>query len=113
MKGYHFFAVMPDDRKSKSASKQYPMQPWTRATLETYAAQKRYVECLAVAPETKQGSNMHNAVMYDCIGALAADNDQAVCGATCHNTYLRDRCTRISEDLARKLHPALFRYLEG
>ena len=27
MNGYKFFAVMPDARKSKSASKQYPMQP--------------------------------------------------------------------------------------
>jgi hypothetical protein len=108
MNGYHFFAVMPDERKSKSASKAYPMQPWTRATLRTYAEQGRYVECLAVASESYIG---RGKVMHDCIGALMADNDQAVCGATTSRDYLRDRCTRIDEALARKLHPALFRQL--
>lgn len=113
MKGYHFYATMPDERKSKSASKQYPMQPFTRATLASWAEQGRYVECLAVDPESKQISFSHTAIQYDCVGALMADNDQAVCGSTCHNTYLRERCVRISEATARKLHPSLFRYLES
>lgn len=113
MKDFRFYAVMPDDRKSKSASKQYPMQPWTRATLQAYADQGKYVECLAVMPDTAQRGTHHNAIQYDCIGALMAGNDQAVCGSSCHDSYLRERCTLVSEELARKLHPALFRDLES
>ena len=119
MKGYHFYATMPDERKSKGASKAHRM-PFTRKTLESYAqptlppgtGPRKYVECLAVMPDTAQPSVHHAALQYDCVGALMADNDQAVCGSTCHNTYLRERCVRISEALARKLHPALFRHLE-
>lgn len=109
MDGYRFFAVMPDERASKSASKQYPMQPWTRVTLRGYAEQKKYVECLAVSNESFIGSGR---VCHDCVGALQKDNDQAVCGSSTTRAYLRKRCVRISESLARELHPALFRYLE-
>lgn len=110
MDGYKFFAVMPDARKSKSASKQYPMQPWTRATMRDYASAGRYVECLAVLDESYIGA--HGDISYECAGALMADNDQAVCGSSTTRDYLRKRCVRISESLARKLHPALFRYLD-
>lgn len=111
MQDFRFYAVMPDDRKSKSASKAFPMQPWTRATLRTYADQGRYVECLAVMPDTRQANSHHNAIQFNCVGALQADNDQAVCSSIVHNTYLQERCVLISEGLARKLHPALLRYL--
>lgn len=109
MDGYKFFAVMPDGRKSKSASKQYPMQPWTRATMRDYAAAGRYVECMAVSDESYISEAQ---ICYECTGALMADNDQAVCGSSTSRNYLRKRCVRISESLARKLHPALFRYLD-
>lgn len=108
MKYYRFFAVMPEQRKSKNASKQFPFQPWTVSTLRTYAEQGQYVECLAIVPETL--AQRHDDC-YDCAGALMADNDQAVCGSSCNRDYLRKRCTRVPESLARKLHPALFRYL--
>lgn len=107
MDGYRFFAVMPDERKSKSASKQYPMQPWTRATLRGYAEQKKYVECLAVSTESYISDSQ---IMHECAGALMADNDQAVCGSSTSRDYLRKRCVRIPESLARELHPSLFRY---
>lgn len=110
MKGYHFYAAMPDERKSKSASKQYPMQPFTRATLATYAERGLYVECLAVDLEGFSDGTPCGR-KFECAGALQAGNDQAVCGSSCSHDYLRDRCVRISEELARKLHPALFRYL--
>lgn len=106
MNGYKFFAVMPGERKSKSASKQFPMRPWTRKTMRDYAAAGRYVECLAVTTERAGNENL------ECIGALMADNDQAVCGSSTSRDYLRKRCICISESLARKLHPALFRYLD-
>lgn len=108
MNGYKFFAVMPEARKSKSASKQYPM-PWTRKTLRRYASAGRYVECLAVSNESFISNGQ---VCHDCVGPLMADNDQAVCGSSTSRDYLRKRRVRISESLARKLHPALFRYLD-
>lgn len=110
MDGYKFFAVMPDARKSKSASKQYPMQPWTRKTLQGYADAGRYVECMAVSDESF--IDVLGDICHEYIGALQAGNDQAVCGSNISRDYLRERCVRISESLARKLHPALFRYLE-
>lgn len=109
MKGYQFFAVMPDERKSKGASKLFPFQPWTRATLRTYADAGRYVECLATFGECY---NHGQGNMLECIGALQAGNDQAVCGSSCAIDYLRDRCVRIDEALARRLHPALLRALD-
>lgn len=105
MNGYKFFAVMPNARKSKSASIKHPMS-WTRATMHYHAKHGAYVECLAV---TTDGAGHEN---LECAGALMADNDQAVCGSSTSRDYLRKRCVRISESLARKLHPALFRYLD-
>lgn len=111
MKGYHFYTTMPDERKSKSASKAWP-RPFTRATLRDFAQEAPcYVECLAVDPESFS-DGMPGGRKFECAGALQADNDQAVCGSSCSREYLRDRCIRISEAPARKLHPALFRYLE-
>src|SRR5258708_3110558 len=110
MDGYRFFAVMLEERKSKSASKQYPMQPWTRATLRSYAKQKKYVDCSAVSTDSYISNGQ---IAHECAGALMANNDQAVCGSSTSRDYLRKRCTRIPETLARDLHPALFRYLEA
>lgn len=109
MIGYRFFACMPDGRKSKSASKQHPMQPWTVATLRTYAKRGTYVECVAIDIES---AALRCDGHIDCASALMADNDQAVCSSSCSREFLRKRCTRIPEAVARKLHPALFRYLE-
>ena len=115
MQGYRFFACMPEGRKSKSASKAYPM-PWTVATLKTYAVPtlppgsgpRKYVECLAIDIES---AAVRCDGHIDCAGALMADNDQAVCSSSCSREYLRKRCVRVPEALARELHPALFRYL--
>lgn len=111
MKGYRFYAVMPDARKSKSASKTYPHAPWTRAYIKTLAERSEYVECLAV----ETGNSWVNGKdwLYGCAGALQSGNDQAVCGSSCSADYLRTRCTSIDEATARKLHPALFRYLNA
>jgi hypothetical protein len=86
------------------------MQPWARATLRTYAAEGRYVECLATYGDLFLGA--HGDAQYECAGALQEGNDQAVCSSACSRTYLDKRCVRIDEALARKLHPALFRYLD-
>lgn len=111
MKGFRFYAVMPDERKSKSASKRYPHAPWTRAYLKACAERGEYVECVGVAIDASWVSD--GAVLYECAGALMKDNDQAVCGSSCSTAFLRERCTSIDEATARKLHPALFRYLES
>lgn len=108
MDGYKFFAVMPDARKSKSASIKHPMA-WTRATMRYHANHGVYVECLAVSDESYISDGQ---ICHECAGALMVDNDQAVCGSSTSRDYLRKRCVRISESLARKLHPALFRYLD-
>jgi hypothetical protein len=111
MKDIHYYATMPEARKSKGASKAWP-RPFTRTTLQDYAQETPcYVECLAVDIESFVGRS--GELMHECAGALQEGNDQAVCGSSCSRDYLRYRCVRISEGLARKLHPALLRYLES
>lgn len=110
MDGFAFYAVMPDERNSKSASKKYPLR-FNRAMLKISAEANRYVECMAVATDRAQHYNHSGKYMMECISALMVDNDQAVCSSSTSRDYLRKRCIRISESLARKLHPALFRYL--
>jgi hypothetical protein len=111
MKGFRFYAVMPGNRRSKSASKAHPHDPWTVARLRARADASERVECLAVnaAGGPRRGCP---ALEYDA-AALAIDGvPSSVCGCGVSADYLRARCTRIPEALARRLHPELFAYLE-
>lgn len=111
MKGIHFFAEMPEGRKSKSASKAHPFQPWTRATLRRYAAEGKHVNVCAVIQDTQRLGEMigyQREVHFDAIASVFDHPNSAVCSTGTTAGYLRARAVRIDEDLARKLHPALF-----
>jgi len=111
MKGWKFYAVMPQERKSKSASKAYPHNPFTRAQLQKIADAGQTHECLALSIEDHGGRSWR--YNPECVTLLHGDDLRNLGMSGVSLYYLRDRCVIISEDLARKLHPQLFRYLES
>jgi hypothetical protein len=113
MKGYRFYAEMPEARKSKSASKANPFFPWTVAAL-TEAANNGRRFCVAAVELDESGRLVWNGGS-NTFGMVAPAIDQnphsyGYCSGT--RGYLAKRCTRIPESLARVLSPELFRYLE-
>lgn len=114
MKNYRFYAVMPEARKSKSASKAHPFDPWTVARLREKAATGFRCDLIAVllddnGRELWQGSSL----CFDVIAPAIEGNpfSYTLCGA--HRDHLRARATRIPEPLARDLSPELFQRLES
>lgn len=113
MKDFQFHAEMPEERKSKSASKAYPHQPWTRATLKRYAAEGRHVNVAAVATDRAQWYHDGRNLMKECISAVFDHPNSPVAGSAASRGYLDSRTVRIDEATARKLHPALFACLDA
>jgi len=58
------------------------------------------------------GRELFNGKGYDCLTGIfdRPNSDVATSGVT--PDYLRKRCRRISEAEARRIHPAIFTYLE-
>lgn len=112
MEGFHFFAEMPQARKSKSASKRYPMQPWTRAWLKRAAAEGKHINCIAVSTDRDATRISRGQLITDCISAVMDTENSGCCGSSASRDYLLKRCTRIDEVTARKLHPQLAAYLD-
>ncbi len=104
MQGYTFYAEMPDHRGSKSASKNF--HAFTRKTLQEGAANGQKCNCLALIDEGLPGMREGLTPVYGTI-------DSPVCWSSVSLEYVRKRCVRISEELARKLHPALFYRLDS
>ena len=48
----------------------------------------------------------------DAIGALFNEPNSVVCSCSVCPEYLDEKCKRISEALAREIHPQLFEYLD-
>lgn len=112
MKEYRFYAEMPEQQRSKSGSKQH--LPFTRRTLRGLAEGGHYNNCIAVLLDEKGGPLYHPH--DDCVDAFAplferANSDVMLSGPS--QGYLRRRCVRIDEALARRLHPALFLRLDA
>lgn len=114
MKGYRFYAEMPQDRKSKSASKANPFFPWTVKALRERAAQGFRCDVSAV-PLDDTGRPLWHAtdLCFDYVSTCIEGNRQSYAWNSTHRDYVSKRTTRIPEDLARILSPELFRYLES
>lgn len=113
MKGYRFYAEMPDSRGSKSASKSNPFFPWTVKALRERAA-AGFKACVTALDLQDDGRPVYNNDGTMGATAVAIDgNHLSYCGASVSRDYLRLRATRIPEELARQLSPELFRYLES
>lgn len=113
MQGFKFHAEMPEERSSKSASKAFPHAPWTRATLKRMADAGKHVNVCAVATDPEQTYLSGHTVVTECISSLFDRPNSPVCGSSAAREYLSKRTVRIDEATARKLHPALFEYLDA
>lgn len=113
MKGFQFYAVLPQARGSKAASKAYPHDPFTVERLRQKATAGQRVECFALDIADHAGQSWrYNPQGAACV--LDFESDRASIGFTSVSLeWLRKRCTRIPATLARELHPELFEYLES
>ena len=114
MKGYRFFAEMPEERVSKSASKAYPFFPWTVAQLRERAAQGYRATCVAVFLDDS-GRPLWNGVgdSMESMAVAIDGNHSSYCVTGVTREYLRKRAVRVPGELARRLSPELFRRLEA
>jgi hypothetical protein len=53
-----------------------------------------------------------NKILFDIVGSVFFQKNSPVCSSTCSEKWLYENCKRISEKLAREIHPQLFLYLD-
>lgn len=110
MKGYQFHAEMPDSWASKSGCKSH--RPFTRALLKEWAAEGKHCPIIAVLQGPEHRLVSDGEVTIECFGSVYGHDNSAVCGTSVSRAYLDERTVRIDEATARKLHPALFQFLD-
>ena len=49
----------------------------------------------------------------ECVSALWESANSSVCVGAVHQQYLSDKCKLVSEQVARKIHPKMFSYLDN
>ena len=98
MKNFKFYLEYPDLKSKRKA---------TRKNLGNHAG-----NCVAIIEGTKKFSAFPNDLDNDAIAAIQ-DYKNCPCAFTIvSDGYLNEKCKRISEQQARKIHPELFKYLE-
>lgn len=113
MKGYRFFANMPEARGSKSASKANPFFPWTVKVLQERAATGFRCDVLAMCLDDRGNPEWNNDSTFGTVSTAIEGNPYSYCYGSASPEYVRKRCTRIPEALARQLSPEIFTYLES
>ena len=113
MKGYRFFAEMPEARKSKSASKANPFFPWTVKALAQKSAEGFTATCIAVYLDEFGRPIYSGDGCLEGMSVAIDSNHYSYSTNGMSREYLAKRCTRIPESLARKLSPQLFQRLES
>jgi hypothetical protein len=111
MRGFRFYAQLPEDRGSKSGSKSG--KPFTRRYLEQLAADGHHNNVLALRVDDRGAPVWRTDRMgMNAIAALR-DFQNSPVGDDANPTdeYLRKRCVRVDAGLAECLHPNLFSYL--
>lgn len=110
MKGYRFYAEMPEERKSKSASKAYPHFPWGVKELSR-RAEDGFRACLVavIMDPNRPGTPWYrHSGMIESLSVAIDGNHSSYAVNGVSRKYLRERTTRIPVALARKLSPELF-----
>lgn len=97
MKGYRFYLEYPNKTEKDKATVKEP---------------GNHCGNVIATLLREDGHFQHNYRAIECIAGLFCHPDSAVCGSSVGFEYLQDRCKRIPERLARKIHPNLFEYLE-
>ena len=98
MKGFRFFLEYPTSQdKNKATRKELGNHKGTCIAVNTYD------ECFVSSGQW----------CYDAIGAVQDIPNSPCCSTAASWIYLNSKCKRISEKEARRIHPALFEYLEN
>lgn len=111
MNGYHFFACMPEGRRSKAPTRAFPDR-WNRATIRKLAEAGKFADCVAVYTDGGHSFVRNGDVMREAVAGLLSEENSPCCSTAVGRKWLAARCVRVPEAIARKLHPELFRYLE-
>lgn len=112
MKGFAFYAEMPESQGSKSGSKRH--SPFTRATLKEAAARGAHVNVCAIVTEGAGARFLSGRdVMSEGFTSVYGRSNSPVNWGAASRDYLRTRCVKIDESTARRLHPALFERLDA
>ena len=113
MKGYRFYAEMPEAMKSKHGNAMF--NPWTRATLRDMAegGGKACLIAVIMDPNRPWSPWYRHSGMIEAISVAIDGNHSSYAVNGVSRKYLRERATRISAALARQLSPELFVRLES
>jgi hypothetical protein len=113
MKGFQFFAEMPEGWRSKSGCKTHA--PFTRKTLKEWASRGVTCNVNAVFIDEETGRKMRSGSpgTYEALVATFGHSDSDTSVGAVGWEYLDKRCVRIDEATARKLHPRLFARLDA
>lgn len=110
MNGFKFHAEMPDLMKSKRGDSMF--NPWTRATLKDMAEIGSHANVVAVFTDRNMWRVNRGGWMKECVSSVRGNPNSPVTVTAASCEYLRTRTVRIDEATARKLHPALFDFLD-
>ena len=99
MKGYRFYLEYPNKKEKRHGTRK---KPGNHIGTVIAAYGNWYLHHC--------NSELEHHV--DCIGAVFNEANSPVCGTSAALGYIDSRCKRISEKLARQIHPRLFVYLE-
>lgn len=111
MKDFAFYAEMPDDRRSKAASKAFPV-PFIRAGIKRAVAAGAQFNVTAAFTGAEYLFHDGQGPRREAIAALFDHPNSAVATTGVDPRWLANRCVRIDEATARKSHPALFEVLD-
>jgi hypothetical protein len=109
VKGFAFYAELPEERSSKNArmlNAGHDFEPFTRASIRRWA--KRGMKLNVFARYV-----VDDRLLDEGIGAATHEVNAPVCSTGASRDWFRSRTVRIDEKLARKLHPQLFKFLDS
>jgi len=99
MKGYTFFLEYPSSKEKKQGrAKSGELGNHTGSIFARY--------------DSDWWISENNEIMIGGAGAIYNQENSPCCSCSASQEYIDDRCKRVSEAIARKVHPNLFRYLE-
>lgn len=108
MKGNRFYA----DYSSKAHKRRDAMSPRHKRREGPTPAPAANVIAVDVEGGRIPYRIQRDRAVADCTAALFDTPDSDVTGTSVDASYLMERCRRISEAEARRIHPRMFEYLE-
>jgi len=110
MRGFNFYLEYKDEKEKKKATRKKPGNH--KGTV--LAVSTRFDGDFETGRWSSFPDYHRTGTGYatDAIGALFDQPDSIVMSTQVCPEYLRENCKRISEKMAREIHPKLFEYLE-